>query len=138
MADSRREPEPTIHRSEEVVDVDQLGLQLDDEQRSGLSVPAQQIDRAALAVDGIRDFGRDFPPVKRREVGSDLFVKTSMSGGQQPIEIATTPSRDEVQADLEHGADAIDDVQGERRTETALQSRQGRAMNPCAPGDVLL
>ena len=49
--DDRREPAFAIDRADQIVEVNDLGLQFDDQQRPGRCVPCQDVDQAAFAAD---------------------------------------------------------------------------------------
>lgn len=57
-----------IEGPKKLVDVHQFGLELDEDQVPGASVPGQLVDEAALAVDAERHFGLDHPA---RRVGHE-------------------------------------------------------------------
>ncbi len=50
-SDSNGEPSPLIHPTDEFVDIDDVGLEFDDHERSMTRVPSEDVDDASLAVD---------------------------------------------------------------------------------------
>ena len=59
-----------VERAEQLADVDDLGLQLDNQERPGCWMPRNQVDDAALAVDREGDFG-PHQPANANEVACD-------------------------------------------------------------------
>ena len=66
----RSEASLSIEHAQGVVYVNQLGLDFDYEERAGLLVPGQEIDKAALAIDSEGNLGRYLPP-KSAEIGGN-------------------------------------------------------------------
>ena len=98
-SDARRQSTFDVKVSERLLDRGELGLQLDDEQGSTWRVPAQQVDRPALAEDRIADFGHDGPAElfeppreKHAEPGVPLVEQPSRSPPRQRTSTTTSAS----------------------------------------------
>ncbi len=102
---------PSIHGAQQLVDVDKLRLELDDEQGPAPRVPGNKIDDASLAEVVERNLGDDVP-TGVAEPTRDLLAHRSMAAMQEPIEVAATPSRDDIDANLEGGSGRPDRAQG--------------------------
>ena len=70
------QPPFSVHGPDQVVHVDDVGLELDDEKCAATRVPGEDVDHAAFAIDRERDLGLDRP---RRQVVAehprDLLVQ---------------------------------------------------------------
>jgi hypothetical protein len=87
------------------LDREQLGLDLDDEERAGLGVIGQDVDRAGLTSKCIGRFDLDRPadsPQSSRRRGDQL----SVAGIEQPIQLAAAPSHADLKLCIERSKDA--------------------------------
>ena len=91
--DLDREPTLPVGRADQLVDVGDVRLELDDEQRTSARMPGEDVDDAALAVDRERDLGRGDPCRQVAESPGDGLVQSRVTGVEQPIEVAGAPSR---------------------------------------------
>ncbi len=97
--DARGEAPFAIERAEELVDVDDLGLQLDGEQGSAIRVVREHVDDATLRTDRERHL-RSHDPLRTvaPEPARDVVVERGVAGVEQAVEVAAAPPRDEVQS----------------------------------------
>ena len=108
-ADDRRQSSLSIERPDQFVDVGELRLQLDDEQRTPGLMPPEDVDHAALAVDREGHLRRKDPAGPRcLEPPGNLLVERRVPTVHQPIEVAGTPSGDQIHADLQGRGDGPD------------------------------
>ena len=89
-SDARRQSTFDVKVSERLLDRGELGLQLDDEQGSTWRVPAQQVDRPALAEDRIADFGHD-GPAELFEPPREKHAEPGVPLVEQAVEIPAAP-----------------------------------------------
>jgi hypothetical protein len=94
--DLRCEAALAIERAEELVQINQLGLELDDEERSGLRMPGKDIDRSSLAPDRERDLGLDDSARPSGEEPRQDLVHRGVPGIDQAPEVAALPSHGHV------------------------------------------
>jgi len=71
---------------------------------------SQQVDCPALAVDRERGFSGEEPRRQTSESSGDLFVHRRMPSRQEPIELAPSPTRHEVDAYLQNGGHPHEDI----------------------------
>lgn len=71
-----------IDRAHQVADVDDVGLQLDDEQGPRLRVPRHDVHDSAFAADRERDFRRHLPAGKRQERPSHRLMQRAVASIQ--------------------------------------------------------
>ncbi len=90
-------------------------------------MPGEDVDDAALAVDRERHLRRE-DPVRHclAEPARDRLVQHRVRPIEQPVEVATTPARDEIDPDLERCADGPQAVDGLRADLPALDPRDRR------------
>ena len=127
LGDVPREPPAPIHAADQLVHIDEIGLELDHEKGAPAGVPGQDVDHAPLTEYRERDF-RGEDPVGQRgcEPGTDRFVKPRMSPADEPVEIAGSPSSAERDLDLQGARDL------EERADRHA-ARDGRARQPKRP-----
>lgn len=100
-----RETPSSIGDGKELIDVDQLGLQLDQEQCSRLDMPRDQVDDATLAEVVERDFGPDLPAVVEQHA-SHRFGHRRVAAAEEPVQPGATPPWFEGQPNLQHARDS--------------------------------
>lgn len=135
--DLRRQPALAIDAREQLLDVHELRLELDHEQRPAALVPREDVDRPALAVVRERDLRRECPPVRREKPG-ELIVELRVTGGQQPVQLTAAPARPDVDQDAEHARDPPHGVQEGGPQLATLDARHRRLRHPGPPGDFRL
>lgn len=92
-SDAACEPSLVVERPKKLVDVHDVGLQLDDEDRSSAWMPREQVDHAALTIDREGRFRDEVPggPTSA-ERAHDGLVELGVATVEQPVEIAATPT----------------------------------------------
>jgi hypothetical protein len=122
--DPRRQPPLPIERSEQLVDVDDRGLELDDREGATLGQIGEHIDHAALAIDRERHLRGDDPvrQVACEPVGH-RFLQCRVGGVEQASEVSTSPAREEVDPDVQARRDALDRPEGDALKVAPLDPR---------------
>ncbi len=105
-SDSRREPRLPIEDSEKLLYVSDLSLDLDHEQRPSRFVPCEQIDPAAIGIEGKRHFRCNCPARDLAEPAGDGALKIGVASAEQTIQLATPPASIEVNPNIQHGRDS--------------------------------
>lgn len=115
-----REPHLDVDRSKQSLDIDDDGLDLDNEQRPGGGVVCQNVDASALPVltEGHLD---PHDPAGRLELAREQCLKCGVPGIEKPIQLAAAPSAVHLQINVEWLADASQGVNGEPRWPLALE-----------------
>ena len=98
--DPRREAALAIERPEQLAHVDDLGLELDHEQRPPRRMPAEKIDHATLAIDRERDLGPELPAIKP-EPSHHGVAELAVALAQESVRRCTPPSSAQVDPNLE-------------------------------------
>jgi hypothetical protein len=131
------QPPLPVERAEQFVHVDNVGLELDDKDSTSSRVPGKDVDRSPLAVDRERRLGREDPrwPTTAERLGNGL-VQQRMGSVDEPVEIATPPSRDEVDADLKDIRDLADRPDPDVIDVAAFDPRDGRVRDSGQGGDI--
>ena len=137
-SDGGREPCLSIERAKELADVHDRGLQLDDQEGPRRGMPRQEVDDTALAADRERDLRTDGPATDLREAPDDRLGEGRVMRMDEPIEIAATPPRRQVDADLEGRGHGADGVHGQQVEAPALQTRDRRVGDAGPIRDVAL
>lgn len=110
--DLRREPATSIHRAEQIADVDQLRLELDDQQGAVFRVPQDQVDHAPLTPDRERDLVGHHP--RWEVVGERLrhrLMQSGMPSAEDPIELGTASAWQELEPDLKRRRNLPEDTE---------------------------
>ena len=113
---------PAIRHHEEVVGIDQLGLQLHEEKRPARRAPRDKINDAALPEVVERDLGADVP-LDANEQARDGLRHRGMAGGEKAIESGATPAGIEHEANLERSCDTAQPAEGHSIDPTSLDLR---------------
>jgi len=105
------------------------------ERRPGM--PDEDVDDAALAIDRERHFRGQDPgrPCLAEHPGNGL-VQARVRPVAQPVQIAFTPPRDEIDPDIHRGRHGADGVGRERVDVTAFYARDRRLRCARRPGKV--
>jgi hypothetical protein len=122
---SREAPLP-VHRANQLLRINNVGLQLRDKQGPLPGVPAEDIDHASLTVDGKRHFWHHDPASSRGKSPGHRLVVCGVTGVDQSIELAASPARDEPDLDLEGRRHGADRMQRQPPQVAAFDSRNGR------------
>jgi hypothetical protein len=93
--------------AERFLERDEVGLDLDDEDRATCRVPSQQVDRASLAVDRAGHLRPD-EPAERLEHPCGPSDELSVAFIDQAIEVAAAPLDRQADLCIQRGRDASD------------------------------
>jgi len=121
-SDAAISPALAVERAEQLAHVDDLCLELDHEERAPAGVPREKVDNAALAVDPKGHLGPHAPARIAGESFQDRFRQSGMSSTGDPVEIAGSRSRLDVQSHLKYGRDSTDDPERQRIEVAALDA----------------
>ena len=128
--DLDREPALPVGRAEEFVHIRDVGFELDDQQRPQARVPREDVDDTAFAVDREGHLRRRDPLRQVAERSGNRFVEARVPGVQQPVEVAGSPSPDDVDPDVERGGDGTEAIKRERAEVPALDPRNRCLADP--------
>ena len=95
-----------VERPKHFVDVDQLRLELDDQQRAGGRVPRELVDDAALPEDREGDLRHDLPTGPNQNRRRHIFRQHRVCPAQQSVGVATSPSPDDFDTDVHRCPDS--------------------------------
>lgn len=101
----RRQPSFPVDRTHELIEVCDIGLELDDEQGATPWMPGEDVDDSALTVDCKRHLRRRDPVGQLAEALGDPLVQCRMTSIEEPVEIPASPSRNKVNANVEGARD---------------------------------
>lgn len=101
-----------IEGPKELTHINQLGLQLDDQERPTTVMPGEHVDHASLAPDGEGDFGLGLPSREASEEPGDRLVHGRVPGVDQATQVATVPTDDEVDLRIERRRDQLQRAEG--------------------------
>jgi hypothetical protein len=117
-----RESRLRVVLAERLFDVDQLGFDLDHEQHSLAWMPREQVDRAAFAIDGIRDLGT-YDPTRRAEHVRDRTHERCVSFIDEPVQVAASPPELDNEIRVQRSGDPANGLQRETFEMAALEQR---------------
>src|SRR5687768_16720518 len=136
-SDLNAEPSPLIHPADEFVDIDDVGLELDDHERSMSRVPGEDVDDPSLAVDRKCDLRFESPS---REIAGEpagyRLVKARVSAADEPIEISATRASAQRHLDVENASDGEDGPKLDALDVSALDPGDHRRAEPDFPADI--
>lgn len=89
--------------ADQLLGVDDVGLQLRHEQYSTGRVPGEHIDDPALAIDRERNLRHHSPSASSGESARDCLVERGVPGVDQAIELPAAPAWHQPDLDLERG-----------------------------------
>ena len=116
---------PLVHPTDELVDIDDVGLELDDHERPMARMPSEDVDDPAFSVDRERHLGIEGPGGKLLgEPSCHRLVQACMTAANQAIEVCAAGSSSQGDLDIEDTSDRQD-----RRELHAVD------MAPLDPGD---
>lgn len=135
--DHRREAPPSIGRPEEGVDIHELGLDLDKQERPPARVPGHEVDQAAFTEMVERELGEHLP------AHSDKSGRNELAGGRVPaaeqaFQVAAAPPGHDIEADLERRGCSVEGAQGRAVDVAAFEERAGRLGDASPRGHVAL
>ena len=129
------QPAISIHRSHELLNVNEIRLQLDDEKRASRRMKCEDVNDPALTIDGERRL-RGQKPRRAYKHSRHTLMKRGVSGIQHPIEIATAPSRQDIDPDLERFRHAQEYGEADAAHVPAFDARDQCLRNLRRQGDV--
>lgn len=135
--DHAREATTAVRDAEEVVYVNEFGLELDEEQRPMRRMPGDEIDDASLAEMVERHLRPDLPPRRSKHPGH-RFGHVRVALGEHAIERAASPARLDRELDLEDGRDPAKLPEGDLVEMTTLDRRIQPQRDPSLLCDVAL
>jgi hypothetical protein len=130
-------PALPVQYRKQTLQVVQLGLDFDEQQRSLFGAPGKDVNRTLLPVAAERVLDDDLPP-KWSQTGHYLFDERGVAHIDDPVELAATPARVEGHSDLENGADAADNPQSEQLELTSLNHGYGPLADARQDGHIAL
>lgn len=89
-----------VELRKELSEIEQLRLDLDDEKRSGCLMPAQQVDRPALPVFGVRNLGTD-DPSQLGEPAGQVLGQRGVPRVDDAVQVDRARSRMELDPDVQ-------------------------------------
>lgn len=101
-----------VERPDQLLDVHDLGLELDDKDGSARAVPREDVDDPALAVDREGDLWPSAPLGKRREPTRHSPMQRRVTLVEKPRQLTAAPPGKQVQPDVERGSDYAQQAQG--------------------------
>jgi hypothetical protein len=130
-------PEPPfpIERADGLANVDDLGLDLDEEQRPGRRMPGRDVDEATLAREIERHLGPRDPALATKRPEQRLH-KRRVTGARQPLDLAGSGPEPEIEASFEHPCDTANHGDAQGGTLATLDARDGLVGDPGEPSNV--
>ena len=133
--DSARQTPIPIDLGHQPIRSDDIGLELDDQQRSSRRVHGENIDRATLAVDRERRLGSD-EPSRRHQLSTGRLLHGGVRGVEHAIELSTAPSRREIDPNIEGGGDTDKRAYGDGLVVATLDARDRCGGDTSTLGDI--
>ena len=127
-----------IDLPQKILDVDDVGLELDDQERSRSGMPRKDVHDAALPVDGEALLGDEGPTGQLLEQHGRPLVECGVARIDGTIELAAVPLGDEVEPDLQRSSNPTQRRQGHGLEMPPLNVRHDGPTDICPIGDVLL
>ena len=134
----RSQAPPAIGRTHQVVDVHELGLQLDHEEDPSTRVPRKDIDHATFAVDRERYFGLGDPAIKTRHEDGHRFVHRGMTDVDQTTEVTTLPVHDGIEPGVQRGGHSPNRADRDRREPAVFDPTDDRPRHLSLGGEIVL
>lgn len=129
------QPAISIDGRHELLNVNEIRLELDDEKGASRRMKCEDIDDPALTVDRKRGL-RGKQPRRACKHSRHALVKRGMSGIQHAIEIAATPSRQNINPDLERLRNSHERGEADAAHMPTLDARNHCLRNLRCLGDV--
>jgi hypothetical protein len=127
-----------VQGPKEIAEVEQLGLELDHQQRSRRGMPAQEIDDPALAELGERHLGPDHPATHRGQPADHELSERCVPGVDDTVDVDRASARAHLDPDLEGAGDRSNRVQRSLTQVPALDPRDGASRYTGSVRQVLL
>src|SRR3989304_5177846 len=121
------EPALAVKGAHDLLWIDDLRLQLDDQQRARGDMPGQDVNHAALPIDGERHLRRELPAADPLEKLRHALVHCRVAPVHEPVPLHAPPPWHEVEADLERRGDLVERRQRHLGCEPALDPGNRRA-----------
>lgn len=87
------QPDLPIEGPKHLRDIDDLGLELDNEEGASPGMPGEGVDHASFAVDRERHLRRELPVTNPREPSGEGLMERGMARVHDPIELAAAPAK---------------------------------------------
>ena len=128
--------EPSLHVDlpNELIDVRNVRLEFDDQERPLRRMPRDDVDDPALSIDRERDLGCEHPCRELAgEPARDELVQRGVLGVEQAIEVAGAPPGHEVDSNIQRRCDPPDRIERECPGMASLDPGNGRGRDtgPC-------
>jgi hypothetical protein len=107
-------------------DVDELGLQLDDEQDPAGGMPREDVDDPSFAVDRERNLRFSHPVAMVREYLRHHLVHRCVTGTDETAEISALPAHRRVVSGVDGGCDTSDHSEGHHVEPSVLDASDHR------------
>ena len=117
------EPNLPVKGPQHLGNIDDLGLQLDDEEGASPRVPREAVDDAPLTVDRERRLRGELPTTRIREPSGEGLMERGMACIHDPIELSATPAQGVVGPSIEGKGDRPDLRHRDAIPKTALHPR---------------
>lgn len=137
-SDLGRQPALASNVPDQLLDIDELGLQFDHEEGGCCCMPGEDIDHTPLAIDRERDLGRGFPPAEAGEEGGDRFMERRVASVDEAVEVASMPAHRHVNPDSEDVTHGTQELDRARIQITTLEGGQRRPRHADTIRHVLL
>ena len=135
--DPRREPDLLVLLSKRLLDRDELGLHLHDEDQAEIRAPSDDVDGTALTVDRVCHLRRRFP-AEHGEPPHRLTDELGVALVEQPVERSSAPADFDLRRGVECREDGSDHPERRRGDVTALEERYLLLAHAGATRDVRL
>jgi hypothetical protein len=103
--DAPRQSAISVYLRKQLMHVDELRLELDNQQGPATLMERQDVDHAPLPEHSERHLGGHYPIRQAAEDAGQALAHGRVAAVEQAIQIAATPTRNEVDANLEDTAD---------------------------------
>jgi hypothetical protein len=103
--DVRSQSPLSVDRAHQVVEIHDLGLELEDQQTPCRGVPGEPVDHASLAIRRERDLRLESPARKLPKALRDRFVDGRVTSVDQAPEVASLPPKGEIHARIKGRGD---------------------------------
>lgn len=136
--DARRESNLPIERPEDLGDVDELGLELDNQNNAARRVPGKTIDDSPFAVDREGHLRSQRPSIYLGQPVRECLMERGMASSDDAIELAAAPTKREVGPSIQGKGDRMDLPHRQLIGKAPLNSRHVRLRDPRATRELSL
>ncbi len=127
--DPTRKTSLAIERAHQLIDVDDLRLQLDEQERASRRMERQDVDGTTFPVDRERDLGCELPAGETRKVRGDRLMQCRVPRAEEPGKLTAAPACNEIDPDVECTRHRSQSSQRRGAEVTALDVRDERPRN---------